>query len=405
MLGFAKEILLANIFGPGRAVDAFQIAITIPQDLYDLAIFGHTNSALVPVLTEYAAHEDKAELWEVVSALASLVLLAAGLLVLGLVIFTPQVITLYRGTPDPGSLAEAFHLRGLIGHQGISALSEDAFGQTVDLLRLTAPALIFMSLFAVFSGTLFALKRFGRPAFGAAVFNGVIVLSTLALAPVIGIRGVALGWVAGAVAQLILQFGGLRGSHIRLVLAGLPQMLRHPGLRRIGLLYLPVLLTLLVDVAVNRPFSYNIASQTGEGNIGYMNWATSLREFPMGLVGTAISIAILPTLARQALRGDTGGSLPQHTWSGDAPGADADHPGGGGHVRAGRAAHRTGVRAWQLHRRKHRRHVHRAATVPCRHPLRGHRPAAHLRLLCAARFADTRPWSACSAWPVTSPSR
>ncbi|MCC7207211.1 MAG: polysaccharide biosynthesis C-terminal domain-containing protein [Anaerolineae bacterium] len=290
-------------------MDAFQIAITIPQDLYDLAIFGHTNSALVPVLTEYAAREDKAELWEVVSALASIVLLAAGLLTLGLIIFTPQVITLYRGLPSSGVWAEMFNLRGLVGHQNLSALSPAAFSQTVDLLRLTAPALIFMSLFAVFSGTLFALKRFTRPAFGAAVFNGVIVLSTLALVPAIGIQGVALGWVAGAVVQLLLVFGGLRGSRIRLALAGLPRMLRHPGLRRIGLLYLPVLLTLLIDVAVNRPFSYNIASQTGEGNIGYMKWATSLREFPMGLVGTAISIAILPTLARQALHIDLVGSF------------------------------------------------------------------------------------------------
>jgi putative peptidoglycan lipid II flippase len=304
ILGFAKEILLANLFGAGRAVDAFQIAITIPRDLYDLAIFGHTNSALVPVLSEYAARRDRTELWRLVGTLMSLVLLASGLLVLGMVVFTPQVITLYRGTPSPGLLAEAFNLPGALALQNASALTQEAFDQSVRLLRLTAPALVFMSLFAVLSGMLYALKRFVWPAFGAALFNGMIVLSTLALAPTIGIEGVALGWVLGAVAQLALQFGGMRGARLRLVLRGLPQMLTHPGLRRIGLLYLPVLLTLIVDVLVNRPFSYNIASQTGEGNIGYMSWATSLREFPMGLVGTAISIAILPTLARQALSSD-----------------------------------------------------------------------------------------------------
>src|SRR5687767_3663099 len=53
VLGFVKEILLSNYFGASRAVDAFQIAITVPQDLYDLAISGHVNSALVPVLSEY----------------------------------------------------------------------------------------------------------------------------------------------------------------------------------------------------------------------------------------------------------------------------------------------------------------------------------------------------------------
>src|ERR1700682_3281668 len=66
VLGFAKEILLSNYFGAGRFVDAFQIAITIPQDLFDLAISGHVNSALVPVLSEYAAR-DRDELWRLVS--------------------------------------------------------------------------------------------------------------------------------------------------------------------------------------------------------------------------------------------------------------------------------------------------------------------------------------------------
>lgn len=307
VLGFAKEILLSNYFGAGRAVDAFQIAITIPQDLYDLAIYGHTNSALVPVLTEYATKEDRSELWRLVSTLLSLVLLATGLLVLGMILFAPQVIILYRGHPAPGLVREAFSL-AMLGRSP-SALSVEAFNLSVHLLRLTAPALIFMSLFAILSGMLYSLKRFVWPAFGAALFNLSIVLATMALAPYIGIEGVAVGWVLGALAQLFLQAGGLRGTRLRMAILSLPRLLAHPGLRRIGLLYLPVLLTLIVDVVINRPFSYNIASQTGEGNIAYMNWATSLREFPMGLVGTAISIAILPTLARQALNTDLLGAF------------------------------------------------------------------------------------------------
>jgi putative peptidoglycan lipid II flippase len=301
VLGFAKEIILSNFFGAGRQVDAFQIAITIPQDLYDLAIFGHTNSAIVPVLSEYAVKHDREELWRLVNALLSIVFLAVGLLTLALIAFAPQVITLYRGAPSDGLLAYVLPLRPEAFRATAAGLSQESFALSVELLRLTAPSLIFMSLFAVVSGMLYALKRFVWPAFAAALFNGTIVLATVALAPQLGIQGVAIGWVLGALAQLLLQGGGLRGVRLRPLIAGLPAMFRHPGLRRIGMLYLPVLLTLVLDVLINRTFSYNIASQTGEGNIAYMNWATSLREFPMGLVGTAISIAILPTLARQAL--------------------------------------------------------------------------------------------------------
>src|SRR5437764_6052259 len=96
LLGFAKEILLSNYFGAGRLVDAFQIAITIPQDLYDLAISGHVNSALVPVLSEYAI-KDRHELWRLVSALLSIVCVFAGVLMILLELLAPQIITLYRG--------------------------------------------------------------------------------------------------------------------------------------------------------------------------------------------------------------------------------------------------------------------------------------------------------------------
>jgi putative peptidoglycan lipid II flippase len=278
VLGFAKEILLSNYFGAGRLVDAFQIAITIPQDLYDLALSGHVNSALVPVLSEYAV-KDRAELWRLVSALLGLICLAASVLVLGLEVFAPQVIAIWRGTE----------------------ISAEAFNLSVYLLRLTSPALLFLSLFALASGLLYALKRFTWPAFAAALFNGTVVVAIVLLAPVIGIEGAAIGVVLAAILQLALQFGGLRGAQLRLQLRG---ALQHPGVRRIGILYVPVLISLVLDVLINRPFSYNMASQAGDGIIAYMNWATSLREFPMGLVGTAISIAILPTLARQALRAD-----------------------------------------------------------------------------------------------------
>lgn len=304
VLGFVKEIQLANLFGAGRAVDAFQIAITIPRDLYDLAIYGHTNSALVPVLSEYAARKDKSELWALISALFSLVLLFAGVLVVLLTVFAPNIIALYRGLPRPPLIDHPFTFQtGAFLQKGLG-FSPAAFEQTVHLLRLTAPALIFLSLFSVLSGALFALRRFTFPAFGAALFNGAIFISTLILAPYIGIEGVAIGWVIGALAQLALQGVGMRGAKLRLVIGGLLRALRHPGIRKIALLYLPVMLALVVDVLVNRPFSYNIASQTGEGNVATMSWATNLREFPMGLVGTAISLAILPTLARQALSKD-----------------------------------------------------------------------------------------------------
>ena len=110
-----------------------------------------------------------------------------------------------------------------------------------------------------------------------------------------GVIVVAVGWLAGSIAQMLLQMPGLRLSRLR------PSFhWRHRALKSISLLYIPVMLSLIIDTLVIRPFSYNLASQTIEGGIAIMNWATTLVQFPQGLVATAISIAILPTLARQS---------------------------------------------------------------------------------------------------------
>jgi putative peptidoglycan lipid II flippase len=100
--------------------------------------------------------------------------------------------------------------------------------------------------------------------------------------------------VVGAIAQMLLQLPGLRGARLRLQFNW-----RHPALRSIALLYAPVMFSLMMDTLIIRPFSYNLASQTGEGSIATMNWATTLVQFPQGLVASAISLAILPTLAIQ----------------------------------------------------------------------------------------------------------
>lgn len=294
VLGLAREIALTNLFGASGAVDALKVAITVPLAFYDLLIGGHVNSAVIPVLSEVVTRDGRAALWRLVSVLFSLVTVMLAALVLLLELFAPQIIRLAGGAGFDAQTAQL----------------------ATDLLRLTAPALISMSLFAVLSGTLYALRRFSLPAFAGAIFNGGVVLTTILLAPPLqimpdvsgtavnwvvgrppeGITAAAIGWLVGALAQLILQLPGLRDAKLRFTINW-----RHPALRQIIKLYAPVMFSLILDTLVIRPFSYNLAStQQGDGNIAYMAWATTLVQFPQGLVATAISIAILPTLSRQA---------------------------------------------------------------------------------------------------------
>jgi putative peptidoglycan lipid II flippase len=275
VLGLAREIALTNLFGASVQVDAFNIAVIVPKAFYDLLIGGHVNSALVPVLSDAASNEKdskKIDFWQLVSVLMSFVSVVVAALVLVLWLFAPQVVQVVAGDRSTETLEIAS-----------------------SLLRMTGIALLFLSLFAVLSGTLYALRSFTWPAFAGATFNASIVIVTVAAAPVIGIRAAALGWLIGAFAQFALQLPGLRGARLRFTLNW-----NHPGLRQIALLYAPVMVSLIIDTLVIRLISYRLANSVGEGSISYMNWATTLIQFPHGLVATAISIAILPTLSRQA---------------------------------------------------------------------------------------------------------
>ena len=273
VIGLAREIVISFLFGATGAVDALQVAIIVPRAIYDLLIGGHVNGAIVPVLSDVAARRGKDDLWRVVSALASLIVVALAILVVLIEILAPQIVPLVAAGADA-----------------------DTQSLAIDLLRITAPSLLAMSLFALFSGTLFALRAFTLPAFAGVVFNGCIVVVTLAFAPSLGIVAVALGWLIGALAQMVLQLPGLSLRALRPSLDW-----RQPAIKRIGLLYIPVMLSLCIDTLIIRPFSYSLASHAGAGSIGIMNWATTLIQFPQGLVATAISAAVLPTLARQAL--------------------------------------------------------------------------------------------------------
>ncbi len=272
VLGLVRETVKADLFGATGMVSAFQVAAVVPTILYDLLIGGIISSALVPVFSEYTPQGRRDDLWFLVSSLMSLVTVVLVVFVLLVELFAPQVAWLLSGGLDPEPLAV-----------------------TARLLRITVPAVLFMTLSGIFTGLLYALRRFTLPAFTAAIFNASIVVVALVMSHRWGVASLAVGLLVGAVLQTLLQLPALRDARLRFTLD-----LRHPGLRRIARLYIPIGLSLVVSqLAV--ALSYNLASRTGERSIAWMNYAATLIQFPLGLVATAVSVAILPTLSRYAL--------------------------------------------------------------------------------------------------------
>lgn len=280
VIGLARESVISGYYGSGGELSAFNLAARVPTMIYDLLVGGMLSAALVPVFSDYARRQQRDELARVVSAVFSLIALAMAVIVLLVEIFAAPLANLLGDFTDPA-------LQRVL----------------TDSLRIIAPAVLFFGISGGVTGLLYALRRFSYTAVSGAVFNLGIVLAVPLLAPRLHIPVYALpiGVVGGSLLQLVVLLPGLRSVPIRLSAAW-----QHPAVRRILHLYLPIMLGLIVT-QVQIVVDGRWASATGSQSVAWMRYATTLIQFPLGLVPVAVSLAALPTLAQHAAQSNWGG--------------------------------------------------------------------------------------------------
>jgi len=272
LLGVAREQVIAALFGATGTTDAFVAASTVPTVVYDLLIGGAISAALIPVFSDYADDPARGDdLSRVAGTILTLVTLALAVIIVILIAFAPALIAVL-GT----------------------GLAPNVQEQAISLVRLMLPAVLFMGLAGILTALLYARQRFTLPAFTVAAYNASVIVLALLLAGQLGVTSLVAGVLVGAFLQIALQLPGVRGMSLRPMLD-----LAHPGLRRALKLYAPVAAGLIISI-VAIFIDRNLASRTGEGNMAAMRFATTLIQFPLGLVATALSYAILPTLSRHA---------------------------------------------------------------------------------------------------------
>lgn len=280
ILGFVRDVTFAVMFGAGPAMDAFLVAFKIPNFMRRLFAEGAFAQSFVPVLSATRDQESEEAVQDLVSVVAgTLGLILFGLTVVG-VIAAPVLIYIFApgfsGSPDQFSLA-------------------------VDLLRLTFPYLLFISLTAFAGGILNTYGRFAVPAITPVLLNICLIGAAIGVSPLFPRPEVALalGVLVAGVVQLLFQFPFL----IRLGHFPRPRWgWANDKVRRILKLMLPIMfgssvaqLMLLLDTV--------IASFLAAGSVSWLYYADRLMEFPLGIFSVAIATVILPTLsARHASR-------------------------------------------------------------------------------------------------------
>ena len=274
ILGYARDFFIARAFGAGLYTDAFFVAFRIPNLLRRLFAEGAFSQAFVPLLAEHK-NRDEAQARTLIDAAATLLFLALVLAAALGMAAAPLIVYVTA----PGFAAEP-----------------DKFELTVQLLRITFPYIVFISLVALSAGILNTWNRFSVPALTPALLNVSFIVGAAFFADRFEPPVLVLAWAvfAGGALQLGFQIPFLLKMNL------LPRWrldFRHPGVRRLLLLMVPAAFGVSVSqvsLLINQIF----ASFLPTGSVSWLYYADRLMELPAGVLGVALGTILLPSLSR-----------------------------------------------------------------------------------------------------------
>ena len=279
ILGFLRDIFIASKLGAGPIADAFVTALMFPNLFRRVFAEGAFAQAFVPAY----ARTLEAEGPEAAAEVARQTLRA-----------------LFAATAALTILAQlAMPLVMHVIHAGYSASSE-SFRLAVVLTRITMPYLACMALAALLSGVLNAAGRFALSAGAPTLLNVFLIFAALSGTGA-GQTAYLASWAVlfAGLAQAALLWWGVRRQKVRLSL-GWPRL--TPDVRRIIGLAIPGTIA-ASGMQVNILVSQALASFEA-GAKSWLFYADRLYQLPLGIVGVAVGVAILPRLARAARGGD-----------------------------------------------------------------------------------------------------
>jgi len=281
VLGFVRVMVIARIFGAGMVADAFFQAFRISNILRELLAEGSMSAAFIPVFTEYLHTKSKEEARELASSIFYILMfILIGVTLLG-VAFSPQLV-------------------GVISRGWVKF--PEKFALTVDLTRIMFPYILFVGLSAVTMGVLNSMGSFAAPALAPVMLNISMISFALLVSPRMEnpIVGLAIGVVFGGLLQLLIQLPPLRKKGMGFYFIVKPA---HEGVKKIARLTIPVTGSQAV-VQINIFVSSMIAAYLPEGSVSYLYYAMYLYQFPHGIFGVSVAMAVLPSMSRHAAVGD-----------------------------------------------------------------------------------------------------
>ncbi|RDD63358.1 murein biosynthesis integral membrane protein MurJ [Ferruginivarius sediminum] len=285
ILGFLRDILIAATIGTGPIADAFFIAFRFPNFFRRVFGEGAFNAAFVPLFSR-RLEEDGAEVARRFAEEVMAVLLTALLaLTFAAVLAMPWLMHV---------LAPGF------------ADDPEKFELTILLTRLTFPYLLFMALVALLGGVLNSLYRFAAAAAAPILLNIFFIASLALVIPFTSAPGEVLAWTVmfAGIAQSLMLIWACRRNGITLRFP-LPRL--TPGVRRTMRLMGPGIASagaLQLNLVVG-----TIIASLQDGAVSYLYYADRIYQLPLGLIGIALGVVLLPELSRKLRAGQDAAAM------------------------------------------------------------------------------------------------
>jgi putative peptidoglycan lipid II flippase len=279
--GLAREIVAAGYYGISGPMSAFTIAFQVPNLIRALFADAALQPAFVPVFTELIGKKHYKEAFRLASTLLLLVTMVLGAITALFVLLAPVIMPIFA----PGFEGEVLDL-------------------TVSLSQVLFPSLILLGISGVVVGILNSYDRFGAFAISPLFWNLTIIVVLVVLEPLFHgrdrIYAYAIGILVGTLVQLLIPAWDLRHTPYRFSFSF---DWRHPGVRRVLLLMLPVTISLgLINFnnLINSFFGSLVSHQAPAA----IDKAFRIYQLPQGIFSVAIATVLFPTLARFANAGE-----------------------------------------------------------------------------------------------------
>ncbi|MCJ7814200.1 MAG: murein biosynthesis integral membrane protein MurJ [Candidatus Atribacteria bacterium] len=273
ILGLGREIVISNRFGAGIETDAFFIAFMIPNLLRSFLGEGALNSAFIPIFTEYLTNHDRKKAEYFARNVLNILMIILIIIIMLGIWGAPLLINIIA-----------------IGFKS----NVYKYQLAVNLTRIMFPYIGFVAVAALFMGILNSYDHFLAPALAPAMLNISVIILALTLSYKYGVYSIAWGIILGGIGQALVQIPVLIRQKLKY---NFTVDFSDPGVKKLLKLLIPAMIGLAIT-EINVVVDRTIASTLIDGSISALYYSNRLVQFPLGVFGIAISIAIFPTLAK-----------------------------------------------------------------------------------------------------------